>query len=141
MLYHFLYPLRDFFFAFNIFQYISFRAVGAALTALFISFILGPFVIKVLSRLQVGETIRETGPESHQSKEGTPTMGGALIILSIILPTLLWAKVGDIHIQILLLATTWMGIIGFFDDYLKVVKNIQMDLLPAIKWQDKSCLD
>ena len=117
MLYHLLYPLRDFFFAFNIFQYISFRAVGAAITALFISFLLGPRVIKMLIKLQVGETIRDSGPESHQMKEGTPTMGGALIILAIVLPTLLWAKIGDTHIQILLLATMWMGVIGFLDDY------------------------
>ena len=133
MLYHILYPLRDFFFAFNIFQYISFRAVGAAITALFISFLLGPRVIKMLTRLQVGETIRESGPESHQLKEGTPTMGGALIILAIVLPTLLWAKIGDIHIQILLLATVWMGMIGFFDDYLKVVKKYPDGLIARYK--------
>lgn len=133
MLYHLLYPLRDFFFAFNIFQYISFRAVGAALTALFISFLLGPRVIRMLTRLQVAETIRDSGPESHQMKEGTPTMGGALIILAIILPTMLWAKVGDIHIQILLLATVSMGMIGFFDDYLKVIKKYPDGLIARYK--------
>ena len=104
MLYHLFYPLRDFFFAFNIFQYISFRAVGAAITALFISFLLGPRIIKILTRLQVGEIIRDNGPESHQMKEGTPTMGGALIILAIVFSTILWAKIDDTHIQILLLS-------------------------------------
>ena len=133
MLYHLLYPLKDFFFVFNIFQYISFRAVGAAITALFISFLLGPRVIKMLIQLQVGETIRHSGPKSHQMKEGTPTMGGALIILAIVLPTLLWAKIGDIHIQILLLSTMWMGMIGFFDDYLKVVKKYPEGLIARYK--------
>ena len=80
MLYHLLYPLKDFFFAFNIFQYISFRAVGAAITALLISFILGPRVIKMLTKLQIGETIRDSGPESHHKKSGTPTMGGVMIL-------------------------------------------------------------
>ena len=133
MLYYLLYPLRDFFFAFNIFQYISFRAIGAAITALFISFLLGPRVIKMLTRLQVGETIRDSGPESHQMKKGTPTMGGALIILAIVFPTLLWAKIDNTPIQILLLATMWMGLIGFFDDYLKVVKKYPDGLIARYK--------
>ena len=133
MLYYLLYPLRDFFFAFNIFQYISFRAVGAAITALFISFILGPQIIKILIKLQVGETIKESGPVSHRNKKGTPTMGGVLIIFAIVLPTLIWAKIDDLHIQILLLATIWMGIIGFIDDFLKIIKKYPKGLIARYK--------
>jgi len=123
MFYHLLYPLRDFFFGFNVFGYISFRAVGAALTALIISFLFGPKIIRTLQSRQIGETIRLDGPESHLKKEGTPTMGGIIVLLAVILPTFLWAKVGDKHILLILLATMWMGIIGFLDDYLKVIKK------------------
>lgn len=133
MLYHLLYPLKDFFFAFNIFQYISFRAVGAAITALLISFILGPRVIKMLTKLQIGETIRDSGPESHHKKSGTPTMGGVLILLAILLPTLMWAKIDDRHVQILLFSTVWMGLFGFLDDYLKVIKKYPDGLIARYK--------
>ena len=133
MLYHLLYPLKSYFFAFNIFQYISFRAVGAAISALLISFLIGPQIIRGLSALQIGETIRTTGPESHKVKEGTPTMGGVIILLAIILPTLLWAKLDDRHIQLIILATTWMGVIGFLDDYLKVVKRYPKGLIARYK--------
>ena len=133
MLYHLLYPLRDFFFAFNIFQYISFRAVGAAITALIISFLFGPLIIKILLKLQVAETIRDDGPKSHHSKEGTPTMGGVLIIFAVVIPTILWAKINDLHIQIILLSIIWMGVIGFFDDYLKVVKKYPKGLIARYK--------
>ncbi len=133
MLYYLLYPLKDFFFAFNIFQYISFRAVGAAITALLISFILGPRVIKMLTKLQIGETIRDSGPESHHKKSGTPTMGGVLILLAILLPTLMWAKIDDRHVQILLFATVWMGLFGFLDDYLKVIKKYPDGLIARYK--------
>ena len=133
MLYHLLYPLKDFFFAFNIFQYISFRAVGAAITALLISFILGPRVIKMLTKLQIGETIRDSGPESHHKKSGTPTMGGVLILLAILLPTLMWAKIDDRHVQILLFSTVWMGLFGFLDDYLKVIKKYPEGLIARYK--------
>ncbi len=133
MLYHILYSLKDFFFAFNIFQYISFRAVGAAITALLISFILGPRVIKMLTKLQIGETIRDSGPESHHKKSGTPTMGGVLILLAILLPTLMWAKIDDRHVQILLFSTIWMGLFGFLDDYLKVIKKYPDGLIARYK--------
>ena len=123
MFYHLLYPLRDVFFGFNIFGYISFRAVGAALSALIISFLFGPKIIRTLKSHQIGETIRSDGPESHLKKEGTPTMGGIIVLLAVILPTFLWAKLDDKHILLILLATMWMGAIGFLDDYLKVVKK------------------
>jgi len=133
MFYHLLYPLREFFFGFNVFGYISFRAVGAALTALLISFLFGPKIIRTLQSRQIGETIRLDGPESHLKKEGTPTMGGIIVLLAVILPTFLWAKVGDKHILLILLATMWMGLIGFLDDYLKVIKKYPRGLIARYK--------
>ena len=133
MIYYLLYPLREIFFGFNVFGYISFRAVGAALTALIISFLFGPKIIRILQSRQIGETIRLDGPESHLKKEGTPTMGGIIVLLAVILPTCLWAKLADKHIQLILLATIWMGSIGFFDDYLKVIKKYPRGLIARYK--------
>ena len=133
MFYHLLYPLRDVFFGFNVFGYISFRAVGAALSALIISFLFGPKIIRTLKSHQIGETIRSDGPESHLKKEGTPTMGGIIVLLAVILPTFLWAKLDDKHILLILLATMWMGAIGFLDDYLKVVKKYPQGLIARYK--------
>ena len=133
MFYYLLYPLREIFFGFNVFGYISFRAVGAALTALIISFLFGPKIIRILQSRQIGETIRLDGPESHLKKEGTPTMGGIIVLLAVILPTFLWAKLTDMHIQLILLATMWMGAIGFLDDYLKVIKKYPRGLIARYK--------
>ena len=133
MLYELFYSLKDFFSPFNVFQYISFRAGGAAITALIISFLIGPKIIRTLSSLQIGEMIKDIGPKSHQIKKGTPTMGGMIILLSIILPTILWAKLDNIYIQIVLFSTIWMGIIGFIDDYLKVVKKMPKGLIARYK--------
>ena len=133
MLYYLLYPLREIFFGFNVFGYISFRAIGAAVTALIISFIFGPKIIRILQSRQIGETIRLDGPESHLKKEGTPTMGGIIVLLAVILPTFLWAKLTDMHIQLILLATMWMGAIGFLDDYLKVIKKYSSGLIARYK--------
>jgi len=133
MFYYLFYPLRDIFFGFNVFGYISFRAVGAALSALIISFLFGPKIIRTLKSHQIGETIRSDGPESHLKKEGTPTMGGIIVLLAVILPTFLWAKLDDKHILLILLATMWMGAIGFLDDYLKVVKKYPRGLIARYK--------
>ena len=133
MFYYLLYPLREIFFGFNVFGYISFRAIGAALTALLISFLFGPKIIRTLQSHQIGETIRLDGPESHLKKEGTPTMGGIIVLLAIILPTFLWAKLNDKHILLILLATIWMGAIGFLDDYLKVIKKYEKGLIAKYK--------
>ncbi len=133
MLYYLLFPLKDTFFGFNVFSYISFRGAGAAITALLISFLIGPKIIRTLSFYQIGETIRNNGPESHLKKEGTPTMGGIIVILSIILPTLLWAKLYNKHILLMLMATMWMGAIGFIDDYLKIVKKYSRGLIARYK--------
>jgi len=124
MLYHFLYPLHTEFSVLNVFRFITFRAIYATITALVISFILGPWLIDKLSRLQIGQSIRKVGPESHFKKEGTPTMGGTLILLAIVLPTVLWADLGNVYVWVTLLVTVGYGVIGFVDDYRKVkLKN------------------
>ncbi len=133
MLYHLLYPLRDFFSPLNVFQYITFRSASAAILALIISFILGPAIIRMLRRNQIGEEIREYGPESHYKKRGTPTMGGIIILSAIILPTLLLADIKNPFVQILLISTIWMGCIGFIDDYLKSIKKIKKGLVARYK--------
>ncbi len=93
MLYYLLYPLRNLISGFNVFRYITFRTAWAALTALVISFILGPWLIERMRQIKLGQFIREEGPKSHQQKAGTPTMGGILINIAILIPTLLWADV------------------------------------------------
>ncbi|MBT3317379.1 phospho-N-acetylmuramoyl-pentapeptide-transferase [bacterium] len=133
MFYHFLYPLQDQWTAFNVFQYITFRTAYAAVTALLISFIFGNFVITKLQSLQIGETFSGDGPESHKAKVGTPTMGGVLIIAAIVIPTLLWANLGNRFIQLALLSTVWMGTIGFVDDYLKVVRKKPKGMIGRFK--------
>ena len=109
MLYHFLYSLRDTFSPLNVFQYITFRSASAAILALIISFILGPAIIRKLRHYQIGEEIREHGPESHKKKRGTPTMGGVIILTAIILPTLLLADLKNPFVQIVMISTIWMN--------------------------------
>ncbi len=124
MLYHLLYPLHTEFSVLYVFKFITFRTIYAAITALVISFILGPWLIRTLSEMQIGQTIRRVGPESHFKKEGTPTMGGTLILLAIVLPTLLWADLTNIYVWVTLLVTVGFGAVGFVDDYRKVkLKN------------------
>jgi phospho-N-acetylmuramoyl-pentapeptide-transferase len=120
MLYHLLFPLHEQFSVLYIFRYITFRAIYATITALMISFILGPWLIDKLSMLQIGQSIRKVGPESHFKKEGTPTMGGTLILLAVVLPTLLWTDLSNIYVWITLLVTVGFGAVGFMDDYRKV---------------------
>jgi len=133
MFYHLLYPLRHVISAFNLFRYITFRAAYATLTALLVSFILGPLIIRRLKKHHIEEKIRMNGPQSHLVKEGTPTMGGLVILLAIVLPTLMWADLGNRYIQLILFSTIWMGAIGFIDDYLKVVKNVPKGLVARRK--------
>jgi len=133
MLYHLLVPLQEYLSALNIFRYITFRSSAAALTAILFSFIIGPWIIRKLNRLHVGETIRIEGPSTHAPKAGTPTMGGLIILGAVLLPTLLFARLDNIYIQMLILATVWMGIIGFIDDYLKAVKKIKKGLVAKYK--------
>jgi phospho-N-acetylmuramoyl-pentapeptide-transferase len=130
MLYHLLYPLHSEYSVFYIFRYITFRTIYATITALVISFILGPWLINKLSSLQIGQSIRKVGPESHFKKEGTPTMGGTLILLAIVLPTLLWTDLSNVYVWVTLLVTIGFGVVGFFDDYRKV-KSKSSDGLSA----------
>ena len=117
----------------GLFQYISFRSGAAIILSLIISMIFGGKIISSLKRLQVGETVRDLGLEGQKEKEGTPTMGGFIIILSILVPCLLFAKVGNIYIIIMLITTIWMTIIGFADDYIKVFKNNKQGLKSKFK--------
>ena len=100
MLYHLLYPLHEQFALFNVFRYITFRTAGAVVTAILLSLLLGPRFIATLRRLSVGQNIREVGPQSHQVKAGTPTMGGLLILFTLVVPTLLWANLGNLYVWI-----------------------------------------
>ena len=123
MLYHLLYPLHTTFSGFNVFKYITFRSAGAVLTALIVSFLLGPPVIAWLRRLKVGQHVRDDGPQTHLSKQGTPTMGGVLIIAALTISVLLWSDFENKYVWVVLFATLAFGGIGFWDDYLKVVKK------------------
>jgi phospho-N-acetylmuramoyl-pentapeptide-transferase len=123
MLYHLLYPLHTTFSAFNVFRYITFRAIYASLTAFLICFVLGPWVIRKLHEMQIGQYIREDGPQAHLKKAGTPTMGGMLVISAILISTLLWCNLTNFYVWVLLLITVSYALIGFFDDYLMQVKK------------------
>ena len=124
MLYYlFYYVLRPHFSPLNVFRYITVRTAVASLTALLLSLLLGPWVIKKLRELQVKQYIREEGPKRHQAKAGTPTMGGVLIVAAIVLPTLLWADLRNPYVLLAVGATLAFGAIGFVDDYNKVVRR------------------
>lgn len=133
MLYHLLYPLKEYFFAFNVFRYITFRSAYATVTALLIAFIFGPKMIRWAKNLQIGQRVRKDGPSGHAGKEGTPTMGGVLIIAAIVIPTLLWANLENPYIQLVLAVTVGTGLIGFLDDYLLVVKKRDKGLVGRYK--------
>jgi phospho-N-acetylmuramoyl-pentapeptide-transferase len=123
MLYYLLYPLHETVSVFNVFRYITFRTIYASLTAFLICFLLGPWVIRKLSYMQVGQYIRDDGPQSHLQKAGTPTMGGTLILFSIVVSTLLWTNLTDYFVWVVLLVTVGFGGIGFIDDYLMQIKK------------------
>lgn len=107
----------------SVFRYISFRAGMAAAISLIITIVFGRQLINALRRYQLGETVRDLGLDGQKEKEGTPTMGGIIIIAGIIIPTLLFAKIGNVYVQLLLITALWMGLVGFFDDYLKIKKK------------------
>ncbi len=136
MIYHWLYPLADTFGALNVVRYITFRTAAATLTALFISFIVGPWLIRRLAAMSVGQPIREIGPD-HAAKEGTPTMGGLLILLSLIISVLLWTDLTNSFVWIVIGLTTGYGILGFIDDYQKVMRRNSDGLSARTKlfWQ------
>jgi len=122
---------------FRVFHYLTFRAILGALTSLTIAFIVGPVMIRKLSRKKIGQSIRELGPQSHYEKAGTPTMGGTLILVAIAFSTLLWADLENRYVWVILLVTMGYGIIGFVDDYRKVIKNNSDGLSAKAKyfWQ------
>jgi phospho-N-acetylmuramoyl-pentapeptide-transferase len=105
---------------FRLFNYISFRAAGAAVTALLVAFLVGPWIVRRLRRMNVKQDVRAGTPDSHQAKAQTPTMGGLIILAAAIVPTILWTRLDNRYVWIALLVTVWMGAIGFLDDYLKV---------------------
>jgi phospho-N-acetylmuramoyl-pentapeptide-transferase len=137
MLYHLLYPLHSEYAILYVFRYITFRTIYATITALLISFILGPWLITTLTRLQIGQSIRKVGPESHFVKEGTPTMGGALIVLAIALPTLMWADLTNLYIWVALLVTGGYALVGLCDDWMKVSRKNSVGISARRKmlWQ------
>ncbi len=128
MLYHLLYPLSDSIRLFNVFRYITFRTAGAVVTALLLSLLLGPWFIRTLRRLSVGQNIREVGPETHQVKAGTPTMGGLLILFALLSSTLLWANLTNPFVWLTVGVTAIYGLIGFWDDFIKVRKHRNLGL-------------
>lgn len=128
MLYHLLYPLHEIFGPLNVFRYVTFRTAGAVVTALVLCWGLGPWMIAKLTALQLGQHIREEGPESHHAKAGTPTMGGVLIISSVLLATLLWADLKNVYVWLALGTTLLFAGIGFIDDWLKARRKENLGL-------------
>jgi len=133
VLYHLLVPLARQHILFNLFTYITFRAAGATVTALLLAFVVGPWVIRALRERRVGQVIRAEGPASHQEKRGTPTMGGLIILLATVVPTLLWARLDSRYVLVAVGATLWMGAIGFVDDFLKIVRGKSQGLVARWK--------
>ena len=128
-MFYFLYiEFHNQFHILNLFRYITFRTAYASLTALLLSLVVGPWVVRVLKEFQIGQYVREDGPKSHLSKAGTPTMGGVLINLCIFVPTLLWSDLGNVFVWLVLLVTAAFGAIGFWDDYQKVRKRKNLGL-------------
>lgn len=133
MLFHLLFPLAEQYPVFNVFRYITFRAAGAVVTAVLLTLWLGPWFIRMLRRLSIGQNIRDVGPERHQVKAGTPTMGGLLILFSVLLPTLLWANLANPYVWLAVGVMTAFGAIGFLDDYLKIRRRQNEGLSVRLK--------
>jgi phospho-N-acetylmuramoyl-pentapeptide-transferase len=133
MLANFLYQFSDWFIGFNVFRYITVRAALAAITALFIALWVGPKIISILKKFQVGEEIRIDGPKTHLVKKGTPTMGGLIILFAIIVATLLWAELDNLYLLLVFGAVLFMGAIGFIDDYLKSILKSKKGLVGKYK--------
>jgi len=129
--------LTQYYSAFNVFSYLTFRAIISTLTALIISLYFGPKLIRYLQNMQIGQTIRDDGPESHLVKSGTPTMGGILILASIVISVLLWGDLSNVYVWVVLFVVTSFGIIGFVDDYRKVIRKDSNGLIARWKyfWQ------
>src|SRR5881396_3944482 len=137
MLFHLLYPFRTQLSVLNVTQYITFRTAASSLSALAISLLLGPWMIRKLREFQIGQVIRTEGPTTHKPKAGTPTMGGLLILTAALVPTLLWANLTNAYVWIAVVTTAGFGAVGFADDYLKIVRRSHHGLRPLYKigWQ------
>jgi len=137
MLYHLLYPLHEFFIVFNVFRYVTFRTGGAIFTSFLISLLAGPWVVRKLKQYQIQQQIRPDGPQTHLSKAETPTMGGTLILLSIVASTLLWADLSNRFVWLCVFSLLTMGGLGFFDDFQKLTRKNSRGLPPRRKflWQ------
>jgi phospho-N-acetylmuramoyl-pentapeptide-transferase len=133
MLYHLLFPFHAQVPVLNVTRYITFRTAAASLTALAISLVLGPWMVRKLREFQIGQVIRAEGPQTHKPKAGTPTMGGLLILTAALVPTLLWADLTNVYVWIAVLTTAGFGAIGFADDYLKIVRRSHHGLRPRYK--------
>jgi len=133
VLYWLLVPLRDQFFFFNVFRYITVRTALAGITALVLSFLLGPGLIRLLRRKQIGQEIRADGPQSHFAKKGTPSMGGLLIILCTLVPTFLWGNLGNLYVWVAVVAMVLFGLVGLLDDVLKLRRKRSLGLRPGQK--------
>jgi phospho-N-acetylmuramoyl-pentapeptide-transferase len=134
VLYWLLVPLRKYLFFFNVFRYITVRTALAGITALFLSFLVGPTLIKLLKKNQIGQEIRAEGPQSHYAKKGTPSMGGILIIGATLIPTLLWGNLGNTYVWLGMATMFFFGWIGFMDDYLKTKKKRSLGLIARNKF-------
>ena len=130
--------LQQYYSGFRVFNYLTFRAILAILTSLIISFVIWPFILKLLVKLNLNQTIRKSGPESHYNKSGTPTMGGGLLIIGVVLGTLMWAKLSNVYIWIVISVTIAYGIIGFIDDYLKIKFSSSTGLSARYKFISQS---
>jgi len=133
MLFHLLLPLNEHISGLGVVRYITFRTAAASLTALVISLVLGPWMIRRLRDFQIGQVVRGDGPASHKPKAGTPTMGGLLILAAVFVPTLLWADLGNVYIWIAVVSTGLFGAIGFVDDYLKITRHSHHGLFARYK--------
>jgi len=123
MLYHLLYPLHTTFIGFNVFRYITFRCICGAITAFLVMYVFGPAFIRAMKRLQIGQVVRDDGPETHLAKQGVPTMGGLLILMAITVSTLLWARLDSGLVWLILFIVLFFGMIGAIDDFRKIRKN------------------
>ncbi|MBI4402234.1 MAG: phospho-N-acetylmuramoyl-pentapeptide-transferase [Nitrospirae bacterium] len=133
MLYLLLYPLHTEFSVLNVFRYLSFRIIYAAITAFLVAFVLAPPLIRKLQEIRLGQHVREDGPSRHLAKTGTPTMGGLLIMFAVLLSTLLWADVSNRYVWLVLFATVGFGVVGFADDYLKFIRGRSKGLTASQK--------
>jgi phospho-N-acetylmuramoyl-pentapeptide-transferase len=140
MLSYLLFSLRDSVSAFRVFDFITFRTAAASLTAMVVSLAFGPWFIRRLREFQVGQVVRSDGPATHKPKAGTPTMGGLLILTAIIVPTLMWAKLSNPYIWIVMLATVAFGAVGFADDYLKITRHSHHGLFARYKFASQTII-